>query len=113
VQLLESGDPTLTNHIRTSPLLSPHIRQLAQSPVGTPSSLGSRSQSRSRPGSFSEGTGDGEGGASEITALARRILEVTEGEGAGVVGSLQEKGDDELRKSVRDALMSGQRGDEK
>ena len=38
VQLLESGDPQLITNIRSSPLLAPHIRQLATSRNSTPSS---------------------------------------------------------------------------
>jgi len=107
VQLLESGDPQLTKSIRESPLLTPNIRQLARSEPSTPSSsLGSRSRS------YSEG--EGEGGASEITALARRVIEITEeglSVGGGEPGSSVEHGgmgeDDMLRRSVREALAGG------
>lgn len=95
VQLLESGDQQLIKNIRDSPRLSPYIHQLAQSQPTTPSSVGSQSHSYSESGA--------EGGASEITALARRILELTEEDGAGT-SSAAEGGEDELRKSVREAL---------
>ncbi|KAG9028547.1 Vacuolar protein 8 [Tulasnella sp. JGI-2019a] len=110
VQLLESGDPQLTKSIRESPLLTPNIRQLARSEPSTPSSsLGSRSRSYSDNGE--------EGGASEITALARRVIEITEeGLGAGGLETSSEKEsvsvprggeDDMLRRSVREALAGG------
>ncbi|KAG8923328.1 Vacuolar protein 8, partial [Tulasnella sp. 418] len=99
VQLLESGDPTLIHKIQQSPLLRPHILQLAQSPAGTPSSLGSQSRS------FGDDSNEGnEGGANEITALAKRIIELTDGEPGG---------EDELRRSVREALQNQGRLDEK
>ncbi|KAG8880665.1 Vacuolar protein 8 [Tulasnella sp. 331] len=113
VQLLESGDPQLTKSIRESPLLTPNIRQLARSEPSTPSSsLGSRSRS------FSDG-GE-EGGASEITALARRVIEITE-EGLSVgmeTGSEKESvsvsrgggEEDMLRRSVREAFAGGGSG---
>ncbi|KAG8900987.1 Vacuolar protein 8 [Tulasnella sp. 403] len=94
VQLLESGDPQLVKNIRESPSLGPYIRQLADSQPSTPSSVGSRSRSYSESG--------GEGGASEITALAKRILELTE-EGTQA-GTPSQGGEDELRRSVREAL---------
>lgn len=104
VQLLESGDAQLTNNIRSSDLLNSHIRQLAASGSSSPTStVGSHSQS------YSE---DGEGGASEIAALARRIVEITDGEIAdeAPVSASPEKpgveggGEEDLRKSVREAL---------
>ena len=121
VQLLESGDQELLHNIRSSTLLAPHIAQLAtasHSSTPTGSTLGSADRSRSN--SFSEGGGEGgDGGAAEIAALARRILEITEDgydipDGAGLpaseksarsgVESSSARGDDALRKSVREAL---------
>lgn len=115
VQLLESGDQELLHNIRTSTLLAPHIAQLAtasHSSTPTGSTLGSADRSRSN--SFSEdGQGDGgDGGAAEIAALARRILEITEDDihDAGIPSSEKSgasvgmNGEDMLRKSVREAL---------
>ncbi|KAG9046863.1 Vacuolar protein 8 [Tulasnella sp. UAMH 9824] len=97
VQLLESGDEQLIRNIRDSPRLQPYIHQLAQSQPTTPSSVGSRSHSYSESG--------GEGGTGEITALARRILELTEGEsGTHPMGTPAGGAEDELRKSVREAF---------
>ncbi|KAG9105879.1 Vacuolar protein 8, partial [Ceratobasidium sp. 392] len=104
VQLLESRDPQLTHNIRSSPLLIPHIRHLSASAASSPSSSpGSHSQSRTSSDDA------GEGGQGEIAALARRILEFTDGdgpeEGASMsAGGDDERGEDELRKSVREAL---------
>ena len=92
VQLLESGDAQLVKNIRDSPRLAPFIRQLAQSQPTTPSSQGTHSRSYSESG--------GEAGASEITELARRILELTGDEGTEGQG----QGEEELRRSVRAAL---------
>ncbi|KAK7694186.1 Vacuolar protein 8 [Cerrena zonata] len=120
VQLLESGDPQLQSHIRNSPILIPNIRQLSvtrsssrvSSLNGTPHSQGSQH-------SYTETeTGDGAG---EIQMLARRILEITEDDGAVTPsasasqfqpGSLltdtsSRKDHEELRRSVRDAFASG------
>ncbi|KAG8902776.1 Vacuolar protein 8 [Tulasnella sp. 417] len=97
VQLLESGDEQLIRNIRDSPRLQPYIHQLAQSQPTTPSSVGSRSHSYSESG--------GEGGTGEITALARRILELTEAEsGTHPMGTPAGGAEDELRKSVREAF---------
>ncbi|KAG8747885.1 Vacuolar protein 8 [Ceratobasidium sp. 414] len=104
VQLLESRDPQLTHSIRSSPLLIPHIRHLSASAASSPSSSpGSHSQSRTSSDDA------GEGGQGEIAALARRILEFTDGdgpeEGASMsAGGEDERGEEELRKSVREAL---------
>lgn len=105
VQLLESRDPQLTHNIRSSPLLIPHIRHLSASAASSPSSSpGSHSQSRISSDDA------GEGGQGEIAALARRILEFTDGdgpeEGASMSMGEDERGEDELRKSVREALGS-------
>ncbi|KAF8323045.1 ARM repeat-containing protein [Clavulina sp. PMI_390] len=123
VQLLESGDQELLHNIRSSSLLAPHIAQLATASRGSShegSTLGSRSADRSRSNSFSDdGGGDGDGGAAEIAALARRILEITEDDipDGGIPASQRSersalemasgaRGDDALRKSVRDALRA-------
>ncbi|QRV76454.1 vacuolar protein 8 [Ceratobasidium sp. AG-Ba] len=104
VQLLESRDPQLTHNIRSSPLLIPHIRHLSASAASSPSSSpGSHSQSRTSSDDA------GEGGQGEIAALARRILEFTDGDGpedgaSMSIGGEDERGEDELRKSVHDAL---------
>jgi vacuolar protein 8 len=107
------SDTQLVNNIRTSDRLNSHIRTLATSQASSPSStVGSRSQS------FSDDAA--EGGASEIAALARRIIEITDGDQeADVSVSLPQStppvpavapapveaaGEEDLRKSVRDAL---------
>lgn len=100
--LTELSDPQLTHNIRSSPLLIPHIRHLSASAASSPSSSpGSHSQSRT------SSSDAGEGGQGEIAALARRILEFTDGDGPeeGASMSMGED-DDELRKSVREALGS-------
>ncbi|KAK1229229.1 Vacuolar protein 8 [Marasmius sp. AFHP31] len=80
VQLLESGDPRISN-IRSSTLLVPNIRNLASSQAFSPSSsVSSRSQSYD-----DTETNNGQG---EIQLLARRILEFVDGDG-GWYGSLQ------------------------
>lgn len=111
-------DTQLVNNIRTSERLNSHIRTLATSQASSPTStVGSRSQS------FSDDAA--EGGASEIAALARRIIEITDGDQEGEVSTslprspppvAAEKpptvpaeassggGEEDLRKSVRDAL---------
>ncbi|CAE6424023.1 unnamed protein product [Rhizoctonia solani] len=97
-------DPQLTHNIRSSPLLIPHIRHLSASAASSPSSSpGSHSQSHISSDDA------GEGGQSEIAALARRILEFTDGdgpeEGASMSAGDDDRDDNELRKSVRDALQ--------
>lgn len=104
VQLLESRDPQLTHNIRSSPLLIPHIRHLSASAASSPSSSpGSHSQSHISSDDA------GEGGQGEIAALARRILEFTDGdgpeEGASMSAGDDERDDNELRKSVREAFQ--------
>lgn len=97
-------DPQLTHNIRSSALLIPHIRHLSASAASSPSSSpGSHSQSRVSSDDA------GEGGQGEIAALARRILEFTDGDGPDDGASMsaggdEEKGEEELRKSVREAL---------
>ncbi|KAL5640718.1 hypothetical protein ACGC1H_001262 [Rhizoctonia solani] len=104
VQLLESRDPQLTHNIRSSPMLIPHIRHLSASAASSPStSPGSHSQSHISSDDA------GEGGQSEIAALARRILEFTDGdgpeEGASMSAGDDDRDENELRKSVREALQ--------
>ncbi|KAF8531038.1 armadillo-type protein [Gautieria morchelliformis] len=113
VQLLESGDPTLTVNIRSSNVLIPHIRALAQSPpTSVSSSVGSRSH-RTLSQSY-DGTDQGEG-AGEIAALAKRILDFADGDAnvfhpvsgaarADGAGNDDSGDEDQLRKSVREAL---------
>ncbi|KAJ9115254.1 Vacuolar protein 8 [Naganishia adeliensis] len=75
VQLLEAEDETLTNHIRSSPILLSLIKQLS---AAAPASQ----DGSPRRGSISDdddGGSTGESGASEIAALARRILDLTDG----------------------------------
>lgn len=110
-------DPTLTANIRSSNLLIPHIRALAQSP---PTSASSSVASRSHH-TLSQSYDDAEQGegAGEIAALSKRILEFAESDTNvfhAVPGSAQsharvdgpdndDSGDeDQLRKSVREAL---------
>lgn len=100
-------DNQLTHNIRNSPLLIPHIRHLSASAASSPSSSpGSHSQSRTSDDDA------GEGGQGEIAALARRILEFTDGDGPEEGASMSvddERGEEELRKSVREALGSQRR----
>lgn len=94
MQLLEAEDETLTNNIRSSPILLSLIKQLS---AAAPASQ----DGSPRRGSISDdddGGSTGESGASEIAALARRILDLTDGgsvmEGLaeGRTGKLQELG---------------------
>ncbi|KAJ9115085.1 Vacuolar protein 8 [Naganishia vaughanmartiniae] len=75
VQLLEAEDETLTNNIRSSPILLSLIKQLAAAGPGS-------QDGSPRQGSLSDeddGGSTGESGAGEIAALARRILDLTDG----------------------------------
>lgn len=94
MQLLEAEDETLTNNIRSSPILLSLIKQLS---AAAPASQ----DGSPRRGSISDdddGGSTGESGASEIAALARRILDLTDGgsvmEGLadGRTGKLEECG---------------------
>lgn len=127
VQLLESEDPQLINNIRGSNLLIPNIRQLAETRTSTPtSSIGGTPHSHhSHSHSYADTeTGEGQG---EIQLLARRILEITEGDDDGAMTpsaaasqlqstSLREhegsvgREHEELRKSVREAFSGGSLG---
>lgn len=84
VQLLEAEDDTLTNNIRSSPILVSSIRQLAASPP--PSQAGRRPPHDTSQGSDDEFEDDGlmdQDGEGEISSLARRILDLTEEGGRG------------------------------
>jgi hypothetical protein len=73
--LLEAEDETLTNNIRSSPILLSLIKQLSAAAPGS-------QDGSPRRGSISDdedGGSTGESGASEIAALARRILDLTDG----------------------------------
>ena len=74
VQLLEAEDETLTNNIRSSPILLSLIKQLSAAAPGS-------QDGSPRHGSVSDDDEEstGESGASEIAALARRILDLTDG----------------------------------
>ncbi len=143
VQLLESGgmsshacfsegafitdfvfpDPQLISNIRSSSILIPNIRQLAETRTSTPtSSLGGTPHSHhSQSHSYADTeTGNGHG---EIQMLARRILDFTDSEGVMTPSALASqiqassfsqrdesvsgRDHDELRKSVREAFASG------
>lgn len=134
VQLLESGgeyflfddwpsadifvDPQLISNIRSSNLLIPNIRQLAETRTSTPaSSIGGTPHSHhSVSHSYTDTeTGEGQG---EIQVLARRILDITEADSDGAMtpsaaasqmqpGSLHEgsvRDHEDLRKSLREAF---------
>lgn len=112
-----ASDPQLISSIRSSNLLIPNIRTLASSQASSPSSsVGSHHSTHSYQDTD---TGDGQG---EIQILARRILEFVDGDGdVGVpgsvtashmqpgssIGSSSGRGDDELRRSVREAFAPG------
>ena len=117
VQLLESGDPQLITNIRSSPLLAPHIRQLATSRSSTPSSsVGTPHSVRSHSDQETD-TAEGQG---EIQLLSRRILEFIDGDVdlsmtpgvtpsqrhavGSVDGSVTGRDHDELRRSVQKAF---------
>jgi vacuolar protein 8 len=118
-----TSDPQLVANIRMSTLLMPHVRQLAQSPPTSPTSSIRSGHSRTR----SYDDPDGGEGQSEIATLARRIIELVEGDdgavhaaavpgsvtGSAVSGSYQDSSyrgrdrghaEDELRKSISEAF---------
>lgn len=134
VQLLESGgestpfsilanltnfvlDPQLISNIRASTDLIPNIRTLATSRTTSVASSVGTPQSHHSQHSFQETeTNDGQG---EITMLSRRILDFVDLDIDGIVStsvpgsqsgahgtSIHSSRDDELRRSVRDALLS-------
>ena len=81
VQLLEAEDEQLTNNIRSSQILIHAIRQLATDPT---TEAGGASKPPAPPSgvsdsSFDDDAADNEG-EGEISALAKRILELSEGE---------------------------------
>jgi vacuolar protein 8 len=120
-QLLTSLDPQLISNIRSSSLLIPNIRNLASSRPSSPtSSAGTPRSHRSQTHSYQEtDTGEGHG---EIQMLAKRILDIVEGDidvmvpasvqsshvhpGSSVSGSMSGRDHEELRKSVREAFSS-------
>lgn len=102
VQLLEAEDEQLTTHIRTSPILVSSIRQLAASPP--PSRAGQRDTSGSDDEFEDDGTLD-QDGEGEISALARRILDLTE-EAAARAG-----GDDGQSSTQREAPVGSHGSD--
>ena len=124
---LVSLDPQLTSNIRSSSLLIPNVRELAVSRSVTPTSStgGTPNSHRSQARSYQETeTGDGQG---EIQELARKILYFVDGDeqvppasstpshaqpGSSVGRESNASGMDheELRRSVRDALGGGSRG---
>jgi vacuolar protein 8 len=123
VQLLESGDPQLISNIRSSNLLIPNIRNLASSRTSSPtSSVGTPRSHRSQTHSYQETeTGEGQG---EIQLLGRRILDFVDGDGEHTISasgpssshmqpgssvdeSVSGRDHEELRRSVRDAFISG------
>lgn len=81
VQLLEAEDEQLTNNIRSSQILIHAIRQLATDPA---TEAGGAPKAPAPPSgvsdsSFDDDAADNEG-EGEISALAKRILELSEGE---------------------------------
>jgi len=116
VQLLESNDPQLISSIRSSPLLLPNIRNLANSGASSPSESVDSRHSHNQMYDDETYTGDGQG---EIQLLSRRILEFVEGDEAmlssSVPGSHMQPGSsvgssrehEELRRSVREAFAPG------
>ncbi|KAI0271655.1 vacuolar protein 8 [Gloeopeniophorella convolvens] len=129
VQLLESGGQPATDeqHPRVK-LLVPNVRELALSRSATPTSSagGTPHSHRSHSRSYQEtDAGDGQG---EIQQLARKILDVVDGDEPSVAppssapshvqpgssvgreSSVSGMDHEELRRSVRDALGAGVRG---
>jgi len=120
-------DPQLMSNIRSSSLLVPNVRELAVSRSVTPTSSagGTPHSHQSQARSYQETeTGDGQG---EIQELARKILYTVDGDeqaptassapshvqpGSSVGRESNASGMDheELRRSVRDALGGGSRG---
>ncbi|GAA5919134.1 hypothetical protein JCM6882_002397 [Rhodosporidiobolus microsporus] len=81
VQLLESQDATLENHIRSSPSLLPLVSKLASSPVHPSSSSQSSVRASSDAASVDDVATDG--GEREIVELARTAWELIEPGAAG------------------------------
>ena len=109
VRLLESGDRQLMNNICNSPLLAPHIRELAN--PGNPTSCGTPHSAESDSGRETEMIGD----QGEVEQLSRKILEFIDDvnpstsiavtplqrgvAGSGIVGAF-EKASEDLWSSV-------------
>jgi vacuolar protein 8 len=117
VQLLESGDPQLISNIRASTILVPNIRNLTASRSSSPAS--SIRSHHSQPSYQEMDANDGQG---EIQLLSRRILDFVDLDldnlvpASSMPGSQLQPGsslgssrsrDDELRRSVREALAPG------
>ena len=104
VQLLEAKDPQLTSNIRNSTILISSIRQLADS---APSPQQGQSKLTHSDDEFDE-DGMFEDGEGEIYGLAKRILELVDGEGEEKHGAQQSEDGEEdhaaLRASVHQAL---------
>lgn len=110
-----STDPQLVSNIRSSTLLLPHIRAMSITRASSPlSSVGTPRSHQSHP-SYQD-TESGEN-LQEVQLLSRRILEFVDGDLEGIPGSVPgshlQPGssigstsgrDDELRRSVREAL---------
>ena len=118
-QILLFLDPQLISNIRASNILIPNIRNLAASRTTSPaSSVGTPRSHHSQPSYQETDTNDGQG---EIQLLSRRILDFVDLDldnlvSASVPGSQVQPGssigsstgrDEELRRSVREALGSG------
>ena len=118
-------DPQLISNIRSSSLLIPNIRSLAETRTSTPTSsiVGTPHSHHSQTHSYQDTeTGNGQG---EIQMLARRIMDFTDSEGAMTPSALAQRqagsysqreesvsgrSHEELRRSVRDALAGGSIG---
>lgn len=112
-------DPQLISNIRASNILIPNIRNLTASRTTSPaSSVGTPRSHHSQPSYQGSDTNDGQG---EIQLLSRRILDFVDLDldhlvSASVPGSQVQPGsslgssrsrDEELRRSVREALAPG------
>lgn len=111
VQLLEAKDPQLTNNIRNSTILISSIRQLAES-APTPEQGNQPKLTQHSDDEFDE-DGMFEDGEGEIYGLAKRILELVDGEGSEEKQGAQQSSEDggeqvedhaALRASVHQAL---------
>lgn len=104
VQLLEAKDPQLTSNIRNSTILISSIRQLADS---APSPQQGQPKLTHSDDEFDD-EGMFEDGEGEIYGLAKRILELVDGEGEEKQGAQQSEDGEEdhaaLRASVHQAL---------
>jgi len=116
VQLLESGDGQLMSNICSSPLLAPHIRELAISENPSPSSTGGTPHSADSDSGRETDKTDDQG---EVKRLSRKILEFVDDvdpstsiaaapsqrgvAGPGIVGAF-EKASEDLWSSVGEFL---------